>query len=146
MTYDELNDKAFRTQVKEWTGGKVRLSHCVKAVNDSNPAFFHQPIRLMLNCVSGPDTTAMIRLLGDDAHIVSYGAMSKQPLSVPTTLFIFKNLKCHGFWQSRWYKTHSREEREAMLQTIVSMQVCHLPHGLKAQHNDASYPVGRTRA
>ena len=81
------------------------------------------PIRLALNCVSGPTTTSMLTLLGQDAHLVSYGAMSKQPLSIPTGLFIFKNLKCHGFWQSKWYKENSREKREEMMKELVSLML-----------------------
>ena len=78
----------------------------------------------MLNCVSGKDTTAMTRLLGDNAHLVSYGAMSKQPLSLPTSLFIFKNLAAHGYWQNRWYNEHTRQEREELMRTITNLQVC----------------------
>jgi NADPH:quinone reductase-like Zn-dependent oxidoreductase len=61
----------------------------------------------------------MARYLGKDAHLVSYGAMSKQPLSLPTSLFIFKNLTSHGFWQSQWYKTRSSEDRDALMKTLV---------------------------
>lgn len=63
----------------------------------------------------------MSRLLGQDAHLVSYGAMSKQPLSLPTSLFIFKNLTCHGFWQSRWYKDKTSQERDKLMRTLVNM-------------------------
>ena len=77
----------------------------------------------MLNCVGGPDTTAMTRLLGDNAHLVSYGAMSKKPLSLPTSLFIFKNLSAHGYWQHRWYQEHSREEREQLMRTLADLKV-----------------------
>lgn len=121
LTYDDLNDKSFRERVKGITGGKVRL--CL------NPSRSHliflpcQPIRLLLNCVSGPATTQMLKPLGSDAHLVSYGAMSKQPLSLPTSAFIFKNLVCHGFWQSRWYQQHSRQEREALMKRLADMNV-----------------------
>ncbi|TFY72020.1 hypothetical protein EVG20_g1000 [Dentipellis fragilis] len=101
LTYDELLDKDIKNKVKEWTGSK--------------------DIRLGLNCVSGKPTTLMARLLGKDAHLVSYGAMSKQPLSLPTSLFIFKNLTCHGFWQSRWYSDHSKEEREELMRELVGL-------------------------
>jgi len=47
---------------------------------------------------------AMAGLLGSDAHLVTYGAMAKRPLSLPASLFIFKNLTSHGFWLTRWYK------------------------------------------
>jgi len=98
-----------------------------------------KPIRLGLNCIGtedqsifrsvviesvltgGKETTLMVRLLGNDAHLVSYGAMAKQPLSIPTSYFIFKNLTCHGFWQSQWYKTKTREEREALVQDLVHL-------------------------
>ncbi|KAG6844735.1 hypothetical protein H0H87_004067 [Tephrocybe sp. NHM501043] len=89
LTYDALSDKSLRKEIKEWTGGK--------------------DIRLGLNCVGGKETTLMARLLGNDAHLVSYGAMSKQPLSLPTSLLIFKNLTCHGFWQTRWYARSLKE-------------------------------------
>jgi NADPH:quinone reductase-like Zn-dependent oxidoreductase len=99
-TYDELAQKSFRDKVKEWTGGKVRpVIHLYLHILNVPTS---QPLRLALNCVSGPETMSMARLLGSDAHLVSYGAMSKQPLSLPTSLFIFKNLKSVGYWQSRW--------------------------------------------
>lgn len=101
VTYDELSDKSLRAKVKTWTGGK--------------------DIRLGLNCVSGKTTTLMARLLGNNAHLVSYGAMSKEPLSLPTSLFIFKNLACHGFWQTRWYSNKSLEQRQELLKTLAAL-------------------------
>jgi len=100
-TYDDLADKSFRVTAKGWTGGK--------------------PIRLALNCVSGPATTSMARLLGSDAYLVSYGAMSKQPLSLPTSLFIFKNLKSVGYWQGRWYTERTKKEREKLMDILVEL-------------------------
>ncbi|KAG2052095.1 NAD(P)-binding protein [Suillus hirtellus] len=101
VTYDELAEKSLRAKVKMWTGGK--------------------DIRLGLNCVSGKTTTLMARLLGNSAHLVSYGAMSKEPLSLPTSLFIFKNLTCHGFWQTRWYSDKSSEQRQELLETLTAL-------------------------
>ncbi|KAH9479593.1 Enoyl-[acyl-carrier-protein] reductase, mitochondrial [Psilocybe cubensis] len=101
LTYDQLADKSVREKIKAWTGGK--------------------PIRLGLNCVGGKDTTSMARFLGNDAHLVSYGAMARQPLSLPVSLFIFKNLTCHGFWQSRWYLQRSLAEREGLMQKLVDL-------------------------
>ncbi|EKM50354.1 uncharacterized protein PHACADRAFT_263603 [Phanerochaete carnosa HHB-10118-sp] len=120
LTYDDLDDKSLRERVKEMTGGK--------------------PIRLLLNCVSGPPTTQMLKFLGPDAHLVSYGAMSKQPLSLPTSAFIFKDLACHGFWQSRWYTQHSRPEREALMQRLADMKLKEPEHEvvtIPAQESDS---------
>ncbi|KAL0581437.1 hypothetical protein V5O48_000591 [Marasmius crinis-equi] len=103
LTYDDLLQSSFRKQVDEWTSGR--------------------PIRLALNCVSGPTATAMAKLLGEDAHLVSYGAMSKQPLSLPTSLLIFKNLTAQGFSQAKWNETHSRADFEALVGTLAGMML-----------------------
>ncbi|KAG7095212.1 hypothetical protein E1B28_005987 [Marasmius oreades] len=99
LTYDDLYDKSIRGKVKEWTGGK--------------------DIRLALNCVGGEPAAAIAKLLGSNAHLVSYGAMSKKPLSLPTSLFIFKNLTSHGFWQTRWSKENSRHKKAALIGTLA---------------------------
>ncbi|KAF8440062.1 hypothetical protein L210DRAFT_3612536 [Boletus edulis BED1] len=80
-------------------------------------------VKLGLNCVGGKTTTLMARLLGENAHLVSYGAMSKDPLSLPTSLFIFKNLTCHGFWQTRWYDQKTLDERLQMMQTLTEHEI-----------------------
>lgn len=121
LTYDDLAQKETRGLVKEWTGGKVnsawnrRIAAMGKLIRDT------QQIRLGLNCVSGKETTLMARYLGSNAHLVSYGAMSKQPLSIPTSLFIFKNLTCQGFWQSQWYGKRSREDRERLVLELAKL-------------------------
>ncbi|KAI0272639.1 hypothetical protein BC834DRAFT_857625 [Gloeopeniophorella convolvens] len=93
LTYEELKDKkAIRAKVKEWTNG--------------------QDLRLGLNCVGGDSTTSMAGLLGSSAHLVTYGAMAKRPLTFPSSLFIFKNLTTHGFWLSRWFQENSGQQAQ----------------------------------
>lgn len=111
FTYDDLQDKAFRKTVSDLTNAaNIRLAlNCVgKRPRDLSDQQSH-------SLSGGPETSQMVRLLGDGAHLVSYGAMSKQPLSLPTSLFIFKDLTSHGFWQSRWYTQKTRQERENLL-------------------------------
>lgn len=69
----------------------------------------------------GKETTMMAKLLGNGAHMVSYGGMAKQPLSLPVSLFIFKNLICRGYWQSHWYKQKTPAEREELMQILVNL-------------------------
>ncbi|EIM86660.1 trans-2-enoyl-CoA reductase [Stereum hirsutum FP-91666 SS1] len=103
LTYTDLSSPSTKSLIKSWTSSSS------------------QGIKLALNCVSGKPTSLMARLLGPDAHLVSYGAMSKEPLSLPTSLFIFKGLTCHGFWQSRWYKEKGRGEREGLIRELVGL-------------------------
>ncbi|KAJ0415550.1 hypothetical protein BJY00DRAFT_293337, partial [Aspergillus carlsbadensis] len=84
VTESELLSGEFRNIVKELTRhGK-------------------EPIRLALNCVGGKNATALAKVLAPGSHMVTYGAMSKQPVALPSGLLIFKNLVFDGFWVSRW--------------------------------------------
>lgn len=76
--------------------------------------------RLALNCVGGKSTVDMIRHLDHNSTIVTYGGMSKQPLTFNTSDFIFKNLKACGFWLTRW-----RENNMAEFENNVN-QICKL--------------------
>lgn len=78
ITEEQLASKEFKPTIKEWTKDN--------------------PIKLGLNCVGGKSATNISTKLGKDGHLVTYGAMSKQPLTVPTGLLIFNNITFHGFW------------------------------------------------
>ncbi|RUS18192.1 LOW QUALITY PROTEIN: hypothetical protein BC937DRAFT_89053 [Endogone sp. FLAS-F59071] len=101
ITDEELGSLVNKKKVKEWTGGK--------------------PIMLGLNCVGGKGATEMAKYLSNDAYYVTYGAMSRQPLTLPASLLIFKNIYFSGFWMSHWGKTHSRDARAEMLYDIATM-------------------------
>ena len=61
----------------------------------------------------------MLRLAGKNAHFVTYGAMAKEALTFPPSVFIFNNLTAHGFWQTEWYKQKSPEERTRVTGELV---------------------------
>ncbi|OJJ81080.1 enoyl-[acyl-carrier-protein] reductase [Aspergillus glaucus CBS 516.65] len=84
ITESELLSAEFKNTVKE-------LTHQGK-----------EPIRLALNCVGGKNATALAKVLAPGSHMVTYGAMSKQPVALPSGLLIFKNLAFDGFWVSKW--------------------------------------------
>lgn len=58
----------------------------------------------------------------DDAHLVTYGGMSKQPVTVPTGPFIFNDFHAHGFWVSRW-SDRNPEEKAKMVDEIYEMML-----------------------
>ncbi|ANB13403.1 Etr1p [Sugiyamaella lignohabitans] len=84
VTDSELNDKSIKKQIDEWTGGAS--------------------IQLGFNCVGGKSATNVARQLGHSGQLITYGGMSKQPLTFPTSLFIFKNFISRGYWLSEWSK------------------------------------------
>lgn len=97
-----LESRTFQDKVQEWTNGG------------------REKIRLGLNCVGGKTATAMARLLAQDGCLVTYGAMSRQPLMIPAGLMIFKNIRFEGFWVSRWSDTEAGlKEKKRVVEEIL---------------------------
>lgn len=61
-------------------------------------------LKLALNCVGGSSCTAIARKLLNDGEILTYGGMSMKPVTLPTTLYIFKNIVSRGFWVTELLK------------------------------------------
>lgn len=70
------------------------------------------PPKLVLNCVSGKAVIELVKAMADNATLVTYGGMSRQPLVVPTSAFIFKNIRLVGYWMTRWNWKHGVESPE----------------------------------
>lgn len=70
---------------------------------------------LGFNGVGGDSALRVMNLLGEQATMLSYGAMGRKPLKVPTGLLLFKGLRLEGFWVTRWMKEHGPEEMEKVL-------------------------------
>jgi trans-2-enoyl-CoA reductase len=100
ITDAELQSQGIKDQAKEWTKGG------------------REHINLALNCVNGKAATAMAKLLSSSAHFVTYGAMSKQPLTLPASMLIFKDLHFHGFWVSRWAEKHPGEKMSTVADVL----------------------------
>ncbi|XP_053669638.1 enoyl-[acyl-carrier-protein] reductase, mitochondrial [Anopheles nili] len=67
---------------------------------------FRKP-KLALNCVGGKNALELSRQLDQAGVMVTYGGMSREPVTVPTASLIFKDLRFVGFWMTRWTKENS---------------------------------------
>ncbi|XP_031145311.1 enoyl-[acyl-carrier-protein] reductase, mitochondrial isoform X2 [Sander lucioperca] len=79
--------------------------------------------KLALNGVGGKSATELLRHLQFGGSMVTYGGMAKQPVTVPVSALIFKDVKVRGFWVTQWKRDHSSDGRafRAMLD-----ELCHL--------------------
>jgi trans-2-enoyl-CoA reductase len=77
------------------------------------------PIRLGLNAVGGESALRMAKIVAPEATIVTYGAMSLKPLTMPNGLLIFKNLRFTGFWVNKWYEQANPAERDETFARLV---------------------------
>ncbi|KAM9321528.1 enoyl-[acyl-carrier-protein] reductase, mitochondrial [Gastrophryne carolinensis] len=74
--------------------------------------------RLALNCVGGKYTTEMLRHLDTGGTMVTYGGMAKQPVTVPVSALIFKNIRLCGFWITQWKKERHHIDREEITKMV----------------------------
>lgn len=77
------------------------------------------PISLALNAVGGQSALSLAKALTPGGKHVTYGAMSKQPVTAPNGLLIFADISFHGFWVSRWYEKAGREATLAMFEELA---------------------------
>ncbi|XP_061718635.1 enoyl-[acyl-carrier-protein] reductase, mitochondrial [Cydia pomonella] len=76
---------------------------------------------LALNCVGGKSTTDLLRHLEHSGTMVTYGGMSREPVTIPTSAFIFKNLSFCGFWMTKWNEKADKAAKEEMMCDIVNL-------------------------
>ncbi|XP_077577106.1 enoyl-[acyl-carrier-protein] reductase, mitochondrial [Stigmatopora nigra] len=77
--------------------------------------------KLALNAVGGKSATELLRHLQVGGSMVTYGGMSKQPVTVPVSALIFKDVKVLGFWVTQWKRQHSHEAFRLMLDELCSL-------------------------
>ncbi|XP_063168129.1 enoyl-[acyl-carrier-protein] reductase, mitochondrial isoform X1 [Candoia aspera] len=78
---------------------------------------------LALNGVGGKSATELMRHLRHNGTMVTYGGMSKQPVTVPLSALIFKNVKLCGFWMTQWKRDsgQNKEKLETMIADLCSL-------------------------
>jgi mitochondrial enoyl-[acyl-carrier protein] reductase / trans-2-enoyl-CoA reductase len=102
-------------------GGDVVLVDGESVRDDVAAATQRAPIRLALNAVGGENALRMAKTLAPEATMVTYGAMSLQPMCIPNGMLIFKNLRFTGFWVNKWYDGATAEQRTKTFTPLFEM-------------------------
>jgi trans-2-enoyl-CoA reductase len=98
-------------------------------------------IRLGLNSVGGDSALRLVNCLAPGSTLVSFGAMSLQPLKIPTGLLIFKDLRFRGIWINKWYDNATPSERMDTFQNLFDMA----RRGLLKTKIDKAYPLSEVK-
>ncbi|KAK2854759.1 hypothetical protein Q7C36_006628 [Tachysurus vachellii] len=79
--------------------------------------------KLALNGVGGKSATELLRHLQTGGTMVTYGGMAKQPVTVPVSALIFKDVKVRGFWVTQWKRDnkHNDEALRFMLDELCTL-------------------------
>ncbi|CAN1825512.1 Enoyl-[acyl-carrier-protein] reductase, mitochondrial, partial [Linum perenne] len=83
---------------------------------------------LGFNCVGGNAASLVLKFLRHGGTMVTYGGMSKRPVTVPTSAFIFKvsqslvqEISLKGFWLQNWLGNDKTKECRKMIDYLVSL-------------------------
>ncbi len=100
------------------------------------------PIRLGLNAVGGDSALRLANCLAPGSTLVTYGAMSLQPLKIPNGLLIFKDLRFRGIWINKWYDNATKQERMEAFRALLEMA----KRGLLKTKVEKAYPLSAAKA
>jgi trans-2-enoyl-CoA reductase len=112
-------------------------------LRDEVAAVTHRtPIGLALNAVGGENGLRVAKCLASDGTMVTYGAMSLQPLCIPNGMLIFKNLRFTGFWVNKWYDAATPAQRAETFAPLFDMA----KRGLLRTKVEKAYPLTEAQA
>jgi trans-2-enoyl-CoA reductase len=123
-------------------GGDVVLVDGENLRDEVAAATQRAPIRLALNAVGGENALHVAKCLASDGTMVTYGAMSLQPLCIPNGMLIFKNLRFTGFWVNKWYDAATPEEHAETFAPLFEMA----KRGLLRTKVEKTYPLSKAKA
>jgi trans-2-enoyl-CoA reductase len=100
------------------------------------------PIHLGLNAVGGDSALRLANTLAPESTLVTFGAMSLQPLKIPNGLLIFKDLRFRGIWINKWYNNATMPERMDTFRSLFEMT----KRGLLKTKVEKTYPLSEMKA
>jgi trans-2-enoyl-CoA reductase len=116
-----VDGENLRAEVKDVTGGA--------------------PIHLGLNAVGGESALRLANCLAPGSTLVTFGAMSLQPLKIPNGLLIFKDLRFRGIWINKWYDNATKEQRMEAFRPLFEMA----KRGLLKTKVEKAYPLSEAK-
>jgi trans-2-enoyl-CoA reductase len=122
-------------------GGDVVLVDSENLRHEVEDALGGPPIRLGLNAVGGESALRLANCLAPGSTLVTYGAMSLQPLKIPNGLLIFKDLRFRGIWINKWYDNATPAQRIEAFQQLFEMA----KRGLLQTKVEKAYPLSEAK-
>jgi trans-2-enoyl-CoA reductase len=123
-------------------GGNVVLVDSENLREEVRNATSSAPIRLGLNAVGGDSALRLANCLAFGATLVTFGAMSLQPLKIPAGLLIFKDLRFRGIWINKWYDNATMAQRMEAFRPLFEMA----KRGLLKTKVEKAYPIEEAKA
>jgi trans-2-enoyl-CoA reductase len=123
-------------------GGDLVLVDSENLRHEVEDAIAGPAIRLGLNAVGGESALRLANCLAPGSTLVTYGAMSLQPLKIPNGLLIFKDLRFRGIWINKWYDNATPAQRMEAFKHLFEMA----KRGLLQTKVEKAYPLTEAKA
>src|SRR5881227_2173141 len=94
-----------------------------------------------LRADGGESALRLANCLAPGSTLVTYGAMSLQPLKIPNGLLIFKDLRFRGIWINKWYDNATPAQRMEAFQRLFEMA----NRGLLQTKVEKTYPLSEAK-
>ncbi|XP_039173842.1 enoyl-[acyl-carrier-protein] reductase, mitochondrial [Eucalyptus grandis] len=113
---DEAKEALKKLGAKEvFTESQLEIKNVKSLLGDlKDPA-------LGLNRTSGNAASLVMKFFRLDKSMVTYGGMSKKPITVSTSYFIFKDLSLRGFWLHNWMSSNDVTGCKRMIDHLLEL-------------------------
>ena len=102
-------------------GGDVVLPDGDAAVAEALEHLGGATARLAFNAVGGESALRLMKLLEEGGTHITYGAMSRKPLTLPNGLLIFRDIRLRGLWVTKWLEQAPFEEVRATYEKLAEL-------------------------
>ena len=102
-------------------GGDVVLPDGDAAVAEALEHLGGATARLAFNAVGGESSLRLMKLLEEGGTHITYGAMSRKPLTLPNGLLIFRDIRLRGLWVTKWLEQAPFEEVRATYEKLAKL-------------------------
>jgi trans-2-enoyl-CoA reductase len=143
LAYKTVNIVRRREPIDELraVGGDVVLVDGENLREEVKNATGGAPIRLGLNAVGGESALRLANCLAPGSTMVTFGAMSLQPLKIPNGLLIFKDLRFRGIWINKWYDNATPAQRMEAFRPLFEMA----KRGVLQTKVEKAYPLSEVK-
>lgn len=77
--------------------------------------------RLAFNAVGGESALRLMKLLEEGGTHITYGAMSRKPITLPNGMLIFRDIRVRGLWVTKWLEQAPCEEVRATYEKLAEL-------------------------
>jgi len=103
-------------------GDRKSLLKEISKLNPNNSNSENSKIKIGFNCIGGNSAINLIKFMGENSKVITYGGMSKKGLTVSTSSLIFDNISYYGFWLTKWNNNVlNKQKRKDMINQLVTI-------------------------